>query len=166
MSLAHKLCPPVLEQSRQAISNVRVLMFCEIFACSLSILLASRAERTRDIFDPDSDTEEQRPLARRPTVRFRVEDDEESFGPSPPSSPDPIPSPVIQSPAFSAPPRRHRSQEAPTQAGPSSPSNCHGQNSPSAARHAAPAGTRKSSADDVWTFYSEMQQKNHCLFCQ
>ncbi|KAJ7227803.1 hypothetical protein C8J57DRAFT_1252332 [Mycena rebaudengoi] len=109
-----------------------------------------------DLFDPDSDGE--RPV-RRPNVRFQM-DDEESFGPSPPATPSPNPSP---SPTPAPPASSHRrSHGAGTpRAGPGSAT--HERTSRS---HRAPAGTRKSSAVDIWTFYSEMQQKNHCIFCR
>ncbi|KAJ7884388.1 hypothetical protein B0H14DRAFT_2564440 [Mycena olivaceomarginata] len=39
-------------------------------------------------------------------------------------------------------------------------------NPPAGTQRKAPAGTRQPAAADVRTFFSEMETKNHCLFCQ
>ncbi|KAJ7924764.1 hypothetical protein B0H13DRAFT_1863629 [Mycena leptocephala] len=155
-------------------SSSRITLQDDIFA-------PDRAERPRDLFDADVDTN----TSNRPERHVHFTDDAESFALSPPSPERSI----NQSPAFSTPSRRPgsggvprtvphprtaltnahpslpRPSLTPTGTGRAAPAGSRRGNPPAGTQRKAPAGTRQPAAADVRTFFSEMETKNHCLFC-
>ncbi|KAJ6529698.1 hypothetical protein B0H19DRAFT_1274093 [Mycena capillaripes] len=134
-------------------SSSRITLQDDIFA-------PDRAERPRDLFDADVATN----TPNRPARHVHFTDDAESFALSPPPSTERS---INQSPAFSTPSHRPGSGGL-TPAGTVSavPAGSQRGNPPAGTQRKAPAGTRQPAAADVRTFFSEMETKNHCLFCQ